>query len=676
MANITLAGILLDSLGEIDVGAVLKFTHLTTTGSTVAGTQVNLIVPPDGAYSINVEYGEIRIDYTSDRTERFVATVVVNSDSTATSIPELLNASVPPTNAQLLAFQTILADAVAAEAGAVAAEAGAVAAEANLVATQITTTELIASTAVFASDTNISTQGYTTSGDGGSAPWKQNGVTGQTVSQSPAQLGSGLLNDGLGNQWELVVVDSLSVRKVGAILDGSTDDLLSFNAAMASANIVTYDGDSFTSATIQVPANTTLMGTASNVNVINASFLAGPVINIIGSRSFCEKVGVAATGSRLTSSFDNLATGILIGGPDSTSNVLTETSVKNCVVRNQPGHGIYFASQCPGGVVTQNIATECRGHAILFDDGTVLGAPDDRVGIMAVAHNISQSCGGYGLALSPSGGGSCYRLTLDNNEVTDCAWNATEMGAFAQDALTFIGGQNIVYIAGAVNDVNFASTTLNNGNARYAKAQAGNGMVLGGSCLSISLICPRWLLLTKGLVVATNTDGLTIDHPYHGGPTITTGIDFISGTHINSNIKISSATTTTPVNNNSGNIIKVTVDDTKTIYVGTTDKKISEGIESSNTIGGGGISITSSIIDISGEGGIADSISFANVSTASYPIPNSTEFILVNKNSYNITVSNGAGAATTFKTKSGGDLVLGQNQAAAFRTISTIHYEV
>ena len=208
MASITLQGILLDSLGEIDVGAILKFTHLTTTGSTVAGTQVNLIVPPDGAYLINVEYGQIRVDYTSDRTERFVATVVVNSDSTATSIPELLNASVPPTNAQLLQFQAILADAVTAEAGAVAAEA-------TLLAIQITTAALITNATAFPSATKINTTGYTTSGDGGSGSWKQNGVTGQTVSQSPAQLGDALLNDASGNQWALVTL--LNEMQIGGV---------------------------------------------------------------------------------------------------------------------------------------------------------------------------------------------------------------------------------------------------------------------------------------------------------------------------------------------------------------------------------------------------------------------------------------------------------------------------
>lgn len=115
MASIHLQGTLIDSLGEIDVGAIMTFTHLTNTGETIATTKVDLIIPPDGSYSIDVEYGQVRIDYTTRFTERFIATVIVNQDSTATSIPELLNAAVPVTDPVILEMQTILADAVTAE---------------------------------------------------------------------------------------------------------------------------------------------------------------------------------------------------------------------------------------------------------------------------------------------------------------------------------------------------------------------------------------------------------------------------------------------------------------------------------------------------------------------------------------------------------------------------------
>ena len=204
MASIHLQGSLDTTLGDVDVGGIITWTHLTTTGDTIESTKVELIVPPDGSYSIDVNYGQIRFDYTTDNVKRHIATVVVNADSTATTIPELLNAAVPPTNSQLLIFQDLLADTVAAKDLAEAAAA------------QITTTELILSIAIFAPDQVVTTSGFLTTGDSGTGKWKQNGVTAQPANQSPAQLGFGLLNDGNGNQWKLIYGDKLFIEMLGA----------------------------------------------------------------------------------------------------------------------------------------------------------------------------------------------------------------------------------------------------------------------------------------------------------------------------------------------------------------------------------------------------------------------------------------------------------------------------
>ena len=122
MAHITLTGVLLDPTGEFSVGDRVRFTHRTSTGDTVKTAQSMLTIPPDGSYSIDLEYGEILVEYSDYRKPRFknVGVVVVNEDSTATSIPELLNAVVPPSDAQLIEFQAILADTVSARDDAVA----------------------------------------------------------------------------------------------------------------------------------------------------------------------------------------------------------------------------------------------------------------------------------------------------------------------------------------------------------------------------------------------------------------------------------------------------------------------------------------------------------------------------------------------------------------------------
>ena len=116
MAHITLTGVLLDPTGEFSVGDRVRFTHRTSTGDTVKTAQSMLTIPPDGSYSIDLEYGEILVEYSDYRKPDFknVGVVIVNGDSTASTIPELLNAVVPPTDAQLLEFQAILGDTVSA----------------------------------------------------------------------------------------------------------------------------------------------------------------------------------------------------------------------------------------------------------------------------------------------------------------------------------------------------------------------------------------------------------------------------------------------------------------------------------------------------------------------------------------------------------------------------------
>ena len=138
MASVNLTGTLTNPEGEPDEGAIVKFTLLTTTGTTVSSSKSQLEVPQDGLYDIDIVYGNLRVDYINeDGSTRFVSIVTVNGDTTATSLPELLNASVPPTDSQLLEFQAILAACIAAQAASETAETGAVAAKDIAVAVSI-----------------------------------------------------------------------------------------------------------------------------------------------------------------------------------------------------------------------------------------------------------------------------------------------------------------------------------------------------------------------------------------------------------------------------------------------------------------------------------------------------------------------------------------------------------
>ena len=120
----------------------------------------------------------------------------------------------------------------------------------------ITTIGLISSTGIYPASTVINTTGFTTSGDAGDATWKQNGVTGQTVSQSPAQLIDGLLNDGLGNQWALV-----STNKAGCfgILVGLADSGPAMRAAHFVARSIEYEAGQYNvTGGVTIPFGTTI----------------------------------------------------------------------------------------------------------------------------------------------------------------------------------------------------------------------------------------------------------------------------------------------------------------------------------------------------------------------------------------------------------------------------------
>ncbi len=127
-----------------------------------------------------------------------------------------------------------------------------------------TTTDLINGKPIYDLDRIIETSGFTTAGDGGAGKWKQNGVTGQTPSQTPAQLGDALINDASGNQWEIVLnAAEIHAKQVGCkldaeeLLDSATDDTLAARAAhyhmlKAGGGEVILDGLCAISDTIEV----------------------------------------------------------------------------------------------------------------------------------------------------------------------------------------------------------------------------------------------------------------------------------------------------------------------------------------------------------------------------------------------------------------------------------------
>lgn len=106
----------------------------------------------------------------------------------------------------------------------------------------------------------VETLGFITEGDGGGAQWRFTGLTGQTVSQSPAQLGDALLNDANGNQWVLVIGKGVDFAPLGGdplgVLPANLVFLSAANHAAANNSYVTWAGDFLIESTtgVELPA--------------------------------------------------------------------------------------------------------------------------------------------------------------------------------------------------------------------------------------------------------------------------------------------------------------------------------------------------------------------------------------------------------------------------------------
>ena len=465
MASIHLQGILVDSVGEIDVGGIITFTHLTTTGGTIASTQTELIIPPDGAYSIDVEYGQIRIDYTTRNTERFVANVIVNSASTATSLPELLSATTPVANPIIIQMQGLVADAVTAQVAAEAAETGAVAAEATLLAEKLTTVQLIALSNSFAVGSVIDTLGYTSNGDGGGAQWVKSGISGSTPSQSPAQLGSAVLSDGGGNQWALAYNGPILPESLGAVGDGVTDDTLAIQAAInSSSGLVRLPNLVFFS-TINLKSDLRIFGgkviggkilcdTLTDVVIENVKFDNG------WSNSGSDCIYITSSTVRVEScDFERLSNQYPIRFNNSSVEIIgnrvnnSTYGIENIGVSSAAG---VFGAFSESVVIANNVIANVAGSAINI------------VGVLGAAGSANWLAG---WDRSNSIIGSCV---IEGNSITDItgyatvyrAWNCTFTGNIIKRCQppTFQGG-NITCTANHLRDmltvaIDFGNVTL------------------------------------------------------------------------------------------------------------------------------------------------------------------------------------------------------------------------
>jgi len=211
MASITLTGVLKRPNGELAVGDQIKFEHKSSTGDTVQTAECFVTIPPNGQYSVSIEYGIVNISYKAVTDEIFtnLGKATVNQDNPATNIPELLRATVPQTNQEMLEFQTVLANCIDAQ-----NNANQSLQQIDALTSQQTTIELINSSANYDLDVVLQTSGFLTAGDGGGGKWKRTSGTG-SPSESPEARGLPSLTNANGDVFDYVYEEVVNLSCLG-----------------------------------------------------------------------------------------------------------------------------------------------------------------------------------------------------------------------------------------------------------------------------------------------------------------------------------------------------------------------------------------------------------------------------------------------------------------------------
>lgn len=155
----------------------------------------------------------------------------------------------------------------------------------------ITTQDIIDLTNNYNSGDTVTTTGFTTAGDGGGAQWLATATTGQTPSQTPAQLGNAELTDGSGRKWELVREGNyIELSKLGAQAGSDITDIL--NAATSTIGVdggvvkiphSTIDNPYIISSIITIRDNVSLVGMGQTSSVISVA--AGTNDTIFNARN-------------------------------------------------------------------------------------------------------------------------------------------------------------------------------------------------------------------------------------------------------------------------------------------------------------------------------------------------------------------------------------------------------
>jgi hypothetical protein len=287
-----------------------------------------------------------------------------------------------------------------------------------------TTTGLIASNEVFASNVVINTSGYATAGIGAGS-WKQNGVTGQTVSQSPAQLGLALLNDGNGDQWAMSLTNTESFdtfAQLEASTSGNVGQELICRARADAAYIiqpsgyVALDGDATLASgrVARLSTSSTIQAAWFGLSSSNSSSQNDAALTSVASRYLLEN-------TRYLRYSIELPAGRFLYNAFNIGNAGTETGLLN-------GRVIVFGQ---GPLNTQLVCTAASGDALKVTSGRVLL---EDFSVISDGVNRSASIGaGNGISIDATDGSTPAAVTVAKFEI-----NNVEVSAQPSDGIELI----------------------------------------------------------------------------------------------------------------------------------------------------------------------------------------------------------------------------------------------
>ena len=395
-----------------------------------------------------------------------------------------------------------------------------------------------------------------------------------------------------------------------------------------------------------------IFGAGNQTTTISAEHTTGPVFQIKQRACRIENLFITAIGARLALATTNSNNhGIQVAATND-SGTTTLTYIKSVLINNQPDCGMYIAKSASNSIIEQVSCQTNRSHGFLLDDGTYGGiTTTDRLGIVNFNSCRSTGNGGNAMCIAPIGG-TCYRIVVDNFE------------AFGNCTNPLVSGLVTTGVLVKCQNASFTNCAIN---------------ASGGTCFEVrngttNFYCSNFRAINSAKILncgSNNINGIFFDNVYVD-TLLTSGIgfDLSTGTQGVFIQLANSDNITTPVRaeGNAGYF-----------WIGKNQYQIYEGTihylengSDSYTIISGTVRVQATIVELTGEGNVADSISTFAQPQAGSVLEDGTRFTVINRNTYNITINDGTG---NIQTKGGVNIVLAQNEAATFVCDGGIYYQ-